>query len=99
MPGTTEARSLYESIVSESADAVLFADREGIIRLWNAAAQRMLGFTSEEAVGQSLDLIIPENLRGRHWEGYHRVMESGETKYATGLLSSPGIRNDGTRVS
>lgn len=59
----------------------------------------MFGHTAAEAIGQSLDLIIPENLRGRHWEGYHRVMASGETKYKTGLLSSPGIRKDGSRVS
>jgi len=85
--------------VEESQDAILIADREGIIRFWNAGAERILGFTAAEAVGQSLDLFIPENLRGRHWEGYGRVMKSGETKYKTGLLSSPGLRKDGTRVS
>jgi PAS domain S-box-containing protein len=85
--------------VEESQDAILIADREGIIRFWNAGAERILGFTAAEAVGQSLDLFIPENLRGRHWEGYGRVMSTGETKYKTGLLSSPGLRKDGTRVS
>lgn len=59
----------------------------------------MFGHTAAEAVGQSLDLIIPENLRARHWEGYWRVMATGETKYKTGLLSSPGIRKDGSRLS
>ena len=90
---------LYEEIVNESSDAVLFSDRQGIIRLWNSAAASMFGFTAGEAIGQSLDLIIPENLRGRHWEGYYRVMETGETKYKTGLLSSPGQRKDGSRIS
>ncbi|MGB4598643.1 MAG: PAS domain S-box protein [Trichlorobacter sp.] len=57
------------------------------------------GTSATEAVGQSLDLFIPEKLRGRHWEGYHRVMASGETKYKTGLLSSPGLRKDGSQAS
>lgn len=85
--------------LDRSQDAVLIADREGIIRYWNAGAKRILGYPADEALGQSLDLFIPEKLRGRHWEGYHRVMASGETKYQTGLLSSPGIRKDGTQVS
>jgi PAS domain S-box-containing protein len=85
--------------VEESQDAILISDREGIIRYWNAGAERILGYPASEAVGESLDLFIPEKLRGRHWEGYHRVMASGETKYKTGLLSSPGIRKDGSQVS
>jgi PAS domain S-box-containing protein len=90
---------LYENIVSGTPDAVLFADRDGIIRLWNPAAERILGFSAEEALGQSLDIIIPESLRGRHWDGYYRVMQTGETNYATRLLTSPGVRKDGTGVS
>lgn len=85
--------------LDRSQDAILIADREGIIRYWNAGAERILGFPASEALGQSLDLFIPEKLRGRHWEGYHRVMASGETKYLTGLLSSPGIRKNGSQVS
>lgn len=88
-----------QQTLNESQDAILIADREGIIRYWNAGAERILGFTVDEAIGQSLDLFIPEKLRGRHWEGYYRVMASGETKYKTGLLSSPGIRKDGSQVS
>lgn len=88
-----------QQTLDESQDAILIADREGIIRYWNAGAERILGYSANEAVGQSLDLFIPEKLQGRHWEGYHRVMASGETKYKTGLLSSPGIRKDGSQVS
>ncbi len=91
--------SLLKQLVNDSPDAILISDREGIISFWNAGAERMFGHSSAEAVGQSLDLIIPENLRGRHWEGYRQVMGSGETKYKTGLLSSPGVRKDGSRVS
>lgn len=89
---------LYQTLAL-SQDAILIADREGIIRYWNAGAERILGYPADEAVGKSLDLFIPEKLRGRHWEGYHRVMASGETKYKTGLLSSPGICKDGSQVS
>ncbi|ACD96371.1 PAS domain-containing protein [Trichlorobacter lovleyi] len=94
-----QLETFLHQTLNESQDAILIADREGIIRYWNAGAERILGFTAAEAIGQSLDLFIPEKLRGRHWEGYHRVMASGETKYKTGLLSSPGIRKDGSQVS
>ena len=90
---------VLEQLLKDAPDAILVSDREGIITFWNRGAERMFGHSAAEAVGQSLDLIIPENLRGRHWEGYHRVMAAGETKYQTGLLSSPGIRKDGSRVS
>ena len=59
----------------------------------------MFGYTAAEVLGQSLDLIIPENLRGRHWDGYYRVMESGESRYRTEMLSAPALRKDGTRIS
>jgi len=90
---------LCRSIVDNAPEAVIFADRNGSIRLWNAGAEAMFGYSAEEALGQSLDIIIPENLRGRHWEGYNRVMATGETKYGKDLLAVPGIRKDGTRVS
>lgn len=90
---------LLQQMMDQAPDALLIADREGIIRYWNQGAEQMFQRPASEAVGQSLDLIIPENLRGRHWEGYHRVMATGETKYKTGLLSSPGVRKDGSRLS
>lgn len=90
---------LLRQLLDDAPDAILIADRDGVIRFWNSGAEQMFGHASAEAVGQSLDLIIPENLRGRHWDGYWRVMASGETKYKTGLLSSPGVRKDGSRVS
>lgn len=90
---------LLEQFLDNAPDAILISDREGVIRFWNSGAEQMFGHASTEAVGKSLDLIIPENLRSRHWEGYWRVMASGETKYKTGLLSSPGVRKDGTRIS
>ena len=90
---------LCKSIVENAPEAVIYADREGIIRLWNAGAVAMFGHSAEEALGKSLDIIIPENLRGRHWEGYRKTMATGETKYGKDLLAVPGIRKDGTRIS
>jgi PAS domain S-box-containing protein len=90
---------LYKSIVENAPDAMIFADREGIIRLWNSGAEAMFGYTAQEALGQTLDIIIPENLRGRHWEGYNKTMFTGETKYGKDLLAVPGIRKDGSRIS
>lgn len=90
---------LLKQLVSDAPDAIPISDQKGIIRFWNSGAEQMFGHTAAEVVGQSLDLIIPENLRSRHWEGYWRVMASGETKYKIYLLSSPGIRKDGSRVS
>ena len=99
MPESPTQEWLARTIVNLSSDAIMFADREGIIRLWNSGAEKMFGFTAEEALGQSLDLIIPENLRGRHWDGYGRVMESGTSRYSTDLLSAPALQKSGTRIS
>ena len=88
-----------EKLINDAPEAILISDKEGVITFWNSAAERLFGHTVTEALGQSLDLIIPENLRGRHWDGYWRVMATGETKYKTGLLSSPGVKKDGSRVS
>ncbi len=91
--------ALSGEIVDRAADAMIFADADGLIRLWNASAERMFGFSAAEAIGRTLDLIIPEKLRERHWTGYHEVMKTGHTRYGTELLSVPAIRKDGVRIS
>ena len=93
------AEALGREIVERAADAIIFADAEGAIRLWNAAAERMFGFTADEAIGKTLDIIIPDKLRERHWTGYREVMKTGHTRYGTELLAVPGIRKDGSRIS
>jgi len=91
---------LIEAILSTASDAIIATDTDGRITFWNPGAIRIFGFTSEEAVGSSLDLIIPENLRARHWAGYTRVMATGESHYGHGdLLSVPGLTRDGRRIS
>ncbi len=90
---------LYRDIVEQAQDAIIFADGDGIIRLWNAGAEAIFGYAAEEAIGQTLDIIIPERLRSRHWEGYRKVMATGVTKYGREFLAVPGTRKDGTRLS
>jgi PAS domain S-box-containing protein len=89
-----------ERLVSGMSDAIVYADAEGVIRMWNRGATRIFGFAEAEALGRSLDVIIPENLRERHWRGYRATMRTGQSRYGEGqLLSVPAVRKDGTRVS
>lgn len=100
MDQTFDPESIVKALLQSQGDAIVVCDREGIIRLWNPGAVRIFGFTEDEAVGQTLDIIIPERLRARHWEGYDRMMRTGQSRYAGGdLLSVPSHRNDGTKLS
>lgn len=85
---------------TDSPDAIIYADAAGRIRFWNAAATRIFGFSESEALGAPLDLIIPERLRARHWEGYDKVMGGGESRYGAGaLLAVPALHKDGRQIS
>ena len=90
---------LCRRIVENSPTAILFAGRDGKIRLWNSGAETVFGYTAKEALGQSLDLIVPERQRERHWEGWDKVMASGVTKYGRDPLAVPAVRKDGSRIS
>jgi PAS domain S-box-containing protein len=90
----------YRTFVQETSDAVVYADAEGRISFWNKGAERIFGFAASEAIGESLDIIIPENLRERHWKGYAETMHTGQTRYGAGdLLAVPALRKDGARIS
>ena len=90
---------LCRQIVDGTQDAIIFANRDGQIELWNSGAESIFGYGAEEAMGQNLDLIIPEKLRTRHWDGYRKVMATGSTRYGRELLAVPAIRKDGIRIS
>jgi PAS domain S-box-containing protein len=91
---------LMDALLDSASDAIVATDRDGRITFWNPGAERIFGFVSADAVGQRLDLIIPENLRARHWEGFHHVMATGTSRYGHGdLLSVPGLTGDGRRIS
>jgi PAS domain S-box-containing protein len=95
-----EAASFPSTLVNAMADAVIYADAEGIVRFWNPGAERIFGFSKTEAVGKSLDIIIPESLRQRHWDGFNQTMRTGITRYQEGaLLAVPATRKDGSRIS
>jgi PAS domain S-box-containing protein len=87
------------ALVQAAGDAIIVADVHGRIVLWNPAAERLFGFTAADAVGRSLDLIIPERFRERHWTGYRTVMATGQTRYGTQVLQVPALRKDGQRLS
>lgn len=88
------------TLVGEAGDAIILCDAEGVIRFWNRSAERIFGYPRRDAIGQSLDIIIPENLRERHWKGYAEMMRTGRSKYGEGdTLAVPALRADGQRIS
>jgi PAS domain S-box-containing protein len=91
---------LGRRLVEGAPEAILFADREGLVRAWNPGAEVMFGWSASEIVGRTMDVIIPERLRGRHWDGWRKVLETGVTRYSgKELLAVPAIRKDGTGLS
>jgi PAS domain S-box-containing protein len=97
---TVPDESLAQQIIANTPDGVIFADRDGVIRFWNAGAEAIFGYSAQEAIGQRLDSIVPEPLRARHNEGYHGVMQTGVTQYdGRRLLAVPAMRKQGERIS
>jgi PAS domain S-box-containing protein len=96
---TGSLEGLYQQIIEGAQDAIVFADSDGIIRLWNSGAEAIFGYSAEEALGQTLDLIVPEKLREKHWEGYRKVMDTGVTKYGSDILAVPALKKDDSRLS
>ncbi|HEX5507547.1 MAG TPA: PAS domain S-box protein [Pseudolabrys sp.] len=100
MDQNIDGDAFVDALLQSKGDAIVVCDHDGVIRFWNPGAVRIFGFTEEEAIGQSLDIIIPERLRARHWDGYHQMMRTGQSRYAGGdMLSVPSHRKDGTRLS
>ena len=89
----------FEAFIQSAGDAIVAAGTDGSILLWNRAAERIFGYTEAEALDHSLDLIIPEHLRIRHWEGYRRVMQTGQTRYGAEVLRVPAVHKNGRRLS
>lgn len=97
---TLDTDRLAHTLLRDMPDALIVADAEGAIRFWNAGAERLFGFTAGEALGQSLDIIIPERLRARHWAGFDQTMRTGQSRYGAGdLLAVPAQGKDGKRLS
>lgn len=88
-----------KQLMQAVGDAIMVADASGAITLWNPAAERMFGHTESEALGQSLDLIIPQRQQQRHWDGYHKTMQTGQTRYGSDVLRVPAVHKDGHTLS
>jgi PAS domain S-box-containing protein len=95
MQTTTDLKQLVEAV----GDAIIASDASGAITLWNPAAQRMFGFAESEALGKSLDIIIPQRQQQRHWDGYHQTMATGKTRYGNDVLRVPAVHKDGHTLS
>lgn len=92
--------AIARALLATSSDAIIAADSNGAIRFWNAGAERIFGYSRDVAMAATLDIIIPERLRERHWHGYRRVMETGTSRYGGGeLLAVPAVRRDGATIS
>ncbi|MEM5311541.1 PAS domain S-box protein [Paraburkholderia sp. JHI869] len=89
----------FEQLANAIGDAIVISDAAGDITYWNPAATRMFGYTQEEALGKTLDVIIPERLRGRHWEGYQKTMATGQTRYGNDVLRVPAVDKAGKALS
>lgn len=89
---------VFQLLVEQGPDAIIFADREGTIRVWNASAAALFGYTPDEAIGRSLNLIIPEHLRHAHWEGFHQAIARGQTKLGRQALKTRAIPKTGQKL-
>lgn len=83
-------------LVEQAPDTIIYSDTEGLIRVWNAAAEQMFGLSAEQVLGQSLDIIIPENLRRAHWRGFNAAIAAGVTKHSGKPMATKALRADGS---
>ncbi len=89
----------FKALVSHIGEAVIISDRDENILFWNSSAQRIFGYSQDEALGKTLSIITPERFRERHSKGYFHTMETGKTKYGNTLLRVPAIHQDGRSIS
>jgi PAS domain S-box-containing protein len=90
--------ALYRAIGEATSDAIIYADREGLVRLWNRGAELLFGHSASETLGRSLDIIIPERLRAAHWAAFDHSMRTGETKYRDRVLTTRSVHKNGQRI-
>ena len=90
--------NLFQAIVEQAPDAIIFADRGGAIRVWNRGAEIVFGYAAAEVLGKSLDVIIPERLRDAHWEGFRRAIDTGQTKYGNRVLTTRSVHKNGSKL-
>lgn len=96
MTAITTSPELATWLIEQAPDAMIYSDTEGVIRLWNAAAETMFGFSAAQVLGQSLDIIIPESLRKAHWRGFDAAIAAGVTKHSGKPMATKALRADGS---
>ncbi|HCZ13355.1 MAG TPA: PAS domain S-box protein [Accumulibacter sp.] len=89
---------LFQALVAQAPDVIIFADRAGTIRVWNSRAEKVFGHSAAEVLGESLDVIIPERLRKAHWNGFHKAIDSGQTRYRNQVLTTRSVHRDGSKL-
>jgi len=102
MSSTTEntdvPTDLIRAMVQQASEALIYADRGGMIRLWNSGAEVIFGYKAAEVLGQSLDVIVPERFRQAHWDGFNKALASGEAKYAGRVMTTRSMHKDGSKL-
>jgi len=98
MLSSADSLDLFRLVVEQAPDGIIFADREGVIQIWNSAAAELFGYLPEEAIGRSLDIIVPEHLRHAHWEGFGKAVASGHTKHGTDALKTRATYKAGQKL-
>src|SRR5262245_53588786 len=96
-PGTVTPE-LIRAVVEQAPDAMIYADRDGAIRIWNRAAETLFGYSAGEVMGENLDVIIPERFRPAHWAAYMKAVETGETKYGGRVMTTRAVHKDGSTL-
>jgi PAS domain S-box-containing protein len=92
------AVNLSEALVAQAPAAMILADRDGVIRVWNASAEAVFGYSAAEVIDGSLDVIIPERLRGAHWQGFRTAIETGREKYAGKVMTTRAVHKNGSKL-
>lgn len=98
MPSRSESIDLFRLVVEQAPDAIIFADCEGAVQVWNHAAADLFGFRPDQAIGQRLDIIIPEHLRHAHWDGYRKAVTSGHTEHGSHALKTRATDQNGHKL-
>ena len=98
MLSSADSLDLFRLVVEQAPDGIIFADREGVIQIWNSAAAELFGYLPGEAVGRSLDIIVPEHVRHAHWEGFGKAVASGHTKHGTGAMKTRATHKAGKKL-
>ena len=98
MLSSADSLDLFRLVVEQAPDGIIFTDRQGVIQIWNSAAAELFGYLPEEAVGRTLDIIIPQHLRPTHWEGFGKAVASGHTKHGTRALKTRATHKAGHKL-